>query len=201
MVRELLIATRNRNKQRELQKLLEPLGIRVLTVEDISFDREIEEDGATFEENALKKARETARETGYHCLADDSGLVVDALNGQPGILSARFAGEDADDQKNNEKLLALLHNVEEEKRKASFVCAISICSPAEELARITERCPGKIAWMPRGPGGFGYDPLFIPEGFDKTFAEIPAEIKNRISHRGKALKKAIPVLQKIFASD
>jgi XTP/dITP diphosphohydrolase len=198
MALEILLATRNQKKKLELQELLDNPGIRILTLEDIDHIPEIIEDGCTFEENAVKKARETAALSGYTCLADDSGLVVDALEGKPGIYSARFAGPEASDHENNEKLLDLLKDIEVGNRTARFICFIAISTPGGEVESVYGTCEGRIALAPRGKGGFGYDPLFIPAGYEESFGELPASIKNAISHRAQALKKCQPILAKFL---
>ncbi len=198
MALEILLATRNQKKKLELQELLDNPGMRILTLEDIEHIPEIIEDGCTFEENAVKKARETAALSGYTCLADDSGLVVDALEGKPGIYSARFAGPEASDHENNEKLLDLMKDIEVGKRTARFICVIAISTPGGEVESVYGTCEGRIALAPRGEGGFGYDPLFIPEGYEESFGELPASIKNTISHRAQALKKCQPILAKFL---
>lgn len=198
MKREILLATRNQNKKRELEEILHNLNIKIITLDDIASIPEIEEDQNSFEENALKKARITSRLTGYTCLADDSGLEVEALGGQPGIYSARFAGEGANDEQNNEKLLKMMDKVDKDRRKARFVCVIAVSDPGGNVLTLKGICEGSIACSPSGQGGFGYDPLFIPQGFSKSFAELTAEEKNSISHRGRALNKLKPVIEKVF---
>lgn len=191
MARTLVFATRNRGKLAELEALVAPLGLAVLSASSFPDLAEVEEDGATFAENAEKKAREVALATGLPALADDSGLVVDALGGAPGVLSARFAGPGADDRANNAKLLALLKDLPAERRAAHFACAMALADPdAASGARVhltQGRCDGQILSAPRGEGGFGYDPLFLVPSLGQTFAELPREVKNRISHRAKAL--------------
>jgi XTP/dITP diphosphohydrolase len=151
------------------------------------------EDGATYEENALKKATTLAEYSGYLTLADDSGLEVDALNGAPGIYSARYSGEEGDDQKNNEQLLDAMKEVPEDRRTARFVCVLALCAPHSRKPKkkmvVRESCEGRIAFSPKGQNGFGYDPLFFYAPFGKTFGEIDRETKATVSHRGKALKK------------
>lgn len=193
-MKKLLVATRNKGKLKELEELLLPLGIEVLSLDDIPFIPEIEEDGESFTANAIKKAKETSRLTGYVCLADDSGLVVDALDGQPGIYSARFAGENASDEENNEKLLELMKNVDQKGRTARFVCVIALSDPNGRIATVEGICEGSIGFTPQGENGFGYDPLFIPTGYKNSFAQLPSEEKQKISHRGQALRKAIPLI-------
>ncbi len=198
---ELVLATRNPDKIREIKKILGDLGIEILTFEDFPQFPKIKEDGSTLRENALLKAKEATKFTGKLSLADDSGLEVEWLGGAPGIYSSRFAGENASYEDNNRKLLSLLKNVPEPKRKATFRCVIAICRPVG--SRIKDKlvegvCQGKITTHPRGKAGFGYDPVFQPEGLDKTFAEIPLEEKNKISHRARALNKAREILQQII---
>ena len=188
---KLLLASRNRHKIEELQQMLVGLNIEVISLDDVPDMPVIEEDGNTFSENASKKASLTAMHTGFTCLADDSGLVVDALGGQPGVYSARFAGEEADDRKNNRKLLQMLQGVDGEKRRARFICVIAISDPQGNVHTVEGTCEGRIDYEERGTGGFGYDPLFIPEGYSQTFAELSREEKNQISHRGQALLKAL----------
>ncbi|MGI5921570.1 MAG: XTP/dITP diphosphatase [Syntrophomonadaceae bacterium] len=194
MINKLLLATRNKHKKQELQEILSDLNLEIVTLEDIEPLPEVEEDGQTFTANAIKKARITASLSGMITLADDSGLVVDALDGKPGVYSARFAGEHATDEENNRKLLKMLKNVPEPQRTARFQCVIAISSPEGKIATVEGSCEGRIALKPSGQGGFGYDPLFIPAGEERSFAMLSAEQKNRISHRGKALKKAKPVI-------
>lgn len=193
---KLLVATRNSKKKAELQQLLQELPVEIITLDDIQELPEVIEDGQSFEENAIKKARQTAQLSGFHCLADDSGLMVDALGGMPGIYSARFAGEGADDQKNNEKLLRMMRG--HESRTARFVCVIALCTPSGEVQTVTGCCQGRIDIKPTGQGGFGYDPLFIPRGYMESFAVLPAEIKNTISHRARALRKCKPLLEQLL---
>jgi len=194
----LLLATRNQGKKKEMQQILQELPIKIINLEDIEELPEIVEDGTSFVENAVKKAQQTAALSGYVCLADDSGLMVDALGGKPGIYSARFAGEEADDNKNNEKLLFMLKDVETEKRTARFICAVAVSDPAGKTRSVTGECEGKIAWEKKGTGGFGYDPLFVPLGNDQSFAQLTPEQKNSISHRAIALKKARQIIGEFF---
>lgn len=196
MQNKLLLASRNQNKKRELQEILKGMKLDVLTLDEINSIPEVEEDGNSFVENAIKKAVETAAKSALVCLADDSGLVVDALNGQPGIYSARYAGPDANDSKNNDKLLSMMKDIEAGHRTARFVCVIAISDKDGNVETVEGSCPGRIAFSPVGSGGFGYDPLFIPDGFEKSFAQLSAEEKNRISHRGKAIQKARPLIEK-----
>ncbi|WP_061214139.1 XTP/dITP diphosphatase [Syntrophomonas wolfei] len=198
MPRELLLATRNRKKKLELQEILRELDLNIITLEELPSLAEVEEDGNSFAENAIKKAVFTARASGKVCLADDSGLVVDALGGQPGIYSARFAGESAGDEENNQKLLKLMEMIEEDQRTARFVCVIALSDAQGNVQTVEGRCEGKIALVPAGKGGFGYDPLFIPRGYTQSFALLPSATKNLISHRGKALEQARPLIERLF---
>ncbi|MBE3586254.1 MAG: XTP/dITP diphosphatase [Thermoanaerobacter sp.] len=184
---KLVLATRNPGKVRELSQLLSPLGYEVLSLEHFPGVPEVVEDGATFKDNAVKKATAVARHTGQLALADDSGLEVDYLGGAPGVRSARFAGEGHDDRANNEKLLRLLAGVPPEKRTARFRCVVAVATPEGKVLTTEGTCEGIIAEEPRGEGGFGYDPLFYVPSCGKTFAELEPEVKNRISHRGRAL--------------
>jgi XTP/dITP diphosphohydrolase len=182
---ELVLATRNRKKVEEIRRIAAVSPISIYTLDDFPECPEVEEDGATFEENALKKATTVTRFTGKPALADDSGLEVAALNGAPGTLSARYAGEPADDRKNIEKLLRVMHDIN--KRDARFVCCIAFAVPDEETAVFYGYVNGYIGKEPRGYQGFGYDPVFYPMGLDRTFAEMRDEEKDAISHRGRAL--------------
>lgn len=196
---KILLATRNPRKKKELEQILHHMQVQILTLDEIEDIPETEEDGRTFEENAVKKACQSAAWSGYICLADDSGLMVDALQGQPGVYSARFSGENADDQSNNEKLLQMMAGVEEKDRTARFMCVIAISDPEGRVKTVSGSCEGRIARQPVGTGGFGYDPLFIPDGFNRSFAQLSAEEKNSISHRGRALKKCSSLIQEYLA--
>ncbi|HSQ63582.1 MAG TPA: RdgB/HAM1 family non-canonical purine NTP pyrophosphatase [Polyangiaceae bacterium] len=203
IVHSLVVATNNRGKLEELRALLEGLPIELLTLADVGAkDMVIVEDGATFEENAIKKARAVAEATMMLTLADDSGLEVDALGGQPGVRSARFAHERATDSENNAALLGRLEEVgdarDDGRFPARFRCVLALVDPyeAHEPHLSEGRCEGAITRTPRGTGGFGYDPLFLVEGGDKTMAELAAEEKNRISHRALACLRLRPVLER-----
>lgn len=185
---QLLVATGNAGKLREIRKLFAERSLEVLGLADVPSVPEAVEDGESFAENAEKKARHYAKATGLPTLADDSGLVVDALGGAPGVFSARYAGEDADDAANNRKLLAQLQGIPAAKRLAAFVCALALCEPEGDCRIFAGRLGGVLLEAPRGDGGFGYDPLFLVPEYGKTLAELPIEIKNRISHRGQALR-------------
>lgn len=186
---DILIASHNKKKAAELESMLGKYGFRVLSFDDIGFHDEIEETGETFEENSYIKAK-VACDMGYIGVADDSGLCVDYLSGRPGVYSARYSGADANDSKNNAKLLSELEGVPEEERGARFVSVITAVFPGEKETVITGKgmCEGRILESPRGDNGFGYDPLFYYEPFKKTFAELTSEEKNSISHRGKAIE-------------
>jgi XTP/dITP diphosphohydrolase len=193
---ELLVATRNHGKVREIRKALRGKGFRIRSLRDFEDVPDVEEDGRTFGENALKKARFYSRFFNLLTVSDDSGLVVDSLNGRPGIYSARFAGEKATDQENNKKLLSLMENVPPSRRDARFRCAIAIVSPRGEEEVVEGGCRGKIGFKEVGKKGFGYDPLFILPQLKKTVAQLTLDEKNRVSHRGKALKKLKRVIGK-----
>lgn len=184
---KIVLASRNRHKLKELQTLLgESIeDIEILSLDDVGLMEEIVEDGDTFEENALIKAQYAAS-SGYIGIGDDSGLTVDALNGAPGVFSARYAGEHGDDKANNQLLLKNLNDITD--RKAQFVCSIAAVFPSGESFTVNGIVEGEILREPRGNGGFGYDPLFWVDIFDKTLAEVTAEEKNSVSHRGKAVR-------------
>lgn len=192
----IVAATKNKHKIDEIQAITKEFGMDVVP-RDIAGvpDIEVEEDGSTFEENSEKKAREISALCGEITIADDSGLMVDALDGAPGVISARFAGEDASDAQNNEKLLALLETVDEAQRTARFVSVITMIYPDGRKIVARGECEGHMIYQPRGNNGFGYDPLFVPTGYDRTFAELTSEEKNKISHRAAALQKLRKILQ------
>jgi len=195
-MKTLVVATRNRGKLREIGAFLTGLVETVRCAADFPDFPETVEDCDTFELNALKKAREAMLHSGLPALADDSGLVVDALDGRPGVYSARFAGEDADDAANNRKLLEEMSSVPLEQRSCAFVCAMAFVSPDGREQVFVERVGGHVLTELRGSGGFGYDPLFLVDGFDRTMAELSVEEKNRISHRGLALSRFRSFLEK-----
>jgi len=201
---KLLVATTNPGKLAEIEAALKDLPVDILSLSDIQDRPEVAEDGSTFEENARKKARVLGDFTGHLTLADDSGLEVDALDGAPGIRSARFSGEGADDARNNEKLLRVLADLRWEKRAARFVCVMALYRPALGKPRewiFHGVCEGMIAFGLRGKNGFGYDPLFFYPPLGKTFGEIDRETKRRYSHRGKALLKVKQALLEMLQSD
>lgn len=199
MANKLVIATKNQGKLDEFKKILEPLNIEVFSLKDFPQIGEIEENGETFKANALIKAQTVNKLTGLVSLADDSGLEVDFLEGLPGVYSARFAGEPKDDKANNMKLLSLLEGVPIEKRTARFKCAIAIIDGEGKEYLVEGSCEGLIIDQEKGKEGFGYDPLFYVPLYQKTFAQLEMETKNKISHRGKATEKAIKTLNEIFA--
>ncbi len=185
-MKKIIIATRNEKKFEELKRLLEDTGNEFLSLNDFPYIEEIKEDGKTFEENAVKKAKEIMLKTGITAIADDSGLVVPALHGEPGIYSARYAGEPRDDKKNIEKLLERMKDLTE--RSAYFICVIALAEPDGDIRTFEGRVNGIITHEPKGDKGFGYDPVFIPQGMTRTFAEMEPEEKDRLSHRMMAIK-------------
>lgn len=185
----LVLATTNRGKIAELDRLLSGHGVEVVSARDLGFDQEVPETGETFADNALLKARAVSRALDLPALADDSGLVVEALVGRPGVYSARYAGPEADDAANNAKLLAEMAGVPPERRGAAFVCAMCCALPGGGLRTSEGRLAGRIALAPRGEHGFGYDPVFELPGRGLTVAQLSTEEKNAISHRGQALAR------------
>ncbi len=192
---EIVLATRNKKKIEEIRRITAGLPITVLSLSDYPHCPETVEDRDSFEGNATKKAVEVCQCTGKPALADDSGLEVDALGGAPGVYSARYAGEGATDVKNNEKLLAQLKTIPPDKRTAQFVCCMALAVPGGEMKTFFGTARGSIGAEPKGKTGFGYDPVFLPEGSDRTFAEMSGEEKDRLSHRGKALEKFVNFLR------
>jgi XTP/dITP diphosphohydrolase len=195
---DILVATRNAGKVREIRKALRGLGLRIHSLRDFRNVPEVEEDGRTFSENALKKARFYSNTYGRLTLSDDSGLEVDFLRGAPGIYSARFAGAKASDGENNLKLLCQMEGVPPSKRTAKFQCAIAIVSPGGREAVVEGKCSGKVGLKEVGRRGFGYDPLFMFPRLGKTMAQLTLEEKNEVSHRGKALRKLRKVIRKFL---
>jgi XTP/dITP diphosphohydrolase len=184
-----IVVTRNKGKIREIREALKGLRLRIHGLSDFPGVPEIDEDGKSFAENALKKARFYSKYFGKLTLADDSGLEVDALNGLPGVYSARYAGEEASSQENNRRLLREMQGLPISKRGARFKCILAMASPDGKEVTVEGSCKGRIGFREKGKRGFGYDPLFILPRRGKTMAELSLEEKNRISHRGKALKK------------
>jgi XTP/dITP diphosphohydrolase len=197
---QLLIATQNAHKRAEFQALLDGIPYELVLPAEIGLgDFDVEETGTTLAENAALKARAFARASGLLSLADDSGLFVDALNGEPGIYSKRYGGPGLDDAGRRRRLLEALQDVADEQRTARFEAVIAVAdplakTPQSELLMVHGICPGKIIHEDRGAGGFGYDPLFIPDGYDQTFAEMEPELKDRASHRGLAAAQILPLL-------
>ena len=199
-MRQLVLATHNLNKAREIEALLRDLPTKLVRLDQFPHVGKIEEDQDTLEENALKKAREVFKLTTLPSLADDSGLEVYFLNGEPGVHSSRYAGPRASDEENCKKLLAQLQGVPPRRRAARFGCVLALVGPdMEEVAEGI--CRGIIVESPRGKGGFGYDPIFQPEGYKQTFAEMPVDLKNSLSHRAKAVEKLRPVLSSYFRQE
>ncbi|MBU6384001.1 MAG: XTP/dITP diphosphatase [Verrucomicrobia bacterium] len=196
---ELVIASTNVHKVRELRNMLKPLGcFDLLSLCDFPNYVQPEETGTTFEENARLKAEHAAKALGRWVIAEDSGLVVPAINGEPGVYSARYAGKDATDVENRKKLLDAMQHLIDEDRQAFFECVIALASPKGVKKCVKGSCEGLLLAKERGGGGFGYDPLFVKHGYNKTFAEIGESVKNRISHRRKALDKILPVLESLM---
>ena len=198
-MKELLVATRNKGKVREIADLLAPCGIAVTSLLDCGPMPEIIEDGQTFRANAVKKAVIIAQHTGKLVMGEDSGLEVDALGGRPGIYSARYAGEEADDEKNNMKLLRELEGVPFNKRTARYCSAMALADRNHCVDVVEGFCEGVIAVEPRGTNGFGYDPLFYILSYQKTFGELPLEAKQSMSHRAEALRKFLKLLERYLA--
>lgn len=190
---EVIFASHNAGKIKEIKELLEPLGIKVKSAVDVDLP-DVAETGTTFAENSLLKSQTIAKLTGVPCIADDSGLCVDALNGAPGVYSARYA-PNRDFVKGMKKLLEEMAQSRNKSRKAHFSCVISLAFPDGEYKLFEGRVNGEIATVPSGEGGFGYDPLFVPEGYDCSFAQMPKSEKNKISHRGRAVAKLLEYLK------
>ncbi len=193
MIDEIVLATGNKGKVKEFEGLLHGIAVRIIGLGDLESPPEVVEDGETFLDNALKKARTIAKYSGKPALADDSGLAVDALGGRPGVYSARYSGDDATDEKNIDKLLGELGDAEH--RSARFVCFLALVTPDGKETVVSGKCEGVILTEPRGSGGFGYDPVFYLPEYGKTMAEIPADLKNRISHRARAAEKLVHILK------
>ncbi|MDO3660696.1 XTP/dITP diphosphatase [Bacillus sp. C28GYM-DRY-1] len=195
IMKEAIIATHNPGKVKEFKEILEPKGYDVKSLAEIGFTEEIEETGHTFEENAILKAEAVAKAVNKMVIADDSGLSIDNLGGRPGVYSARYAGEQKDDEANINKVLSELKGFEKEQRTARFRCALAVSIPGEETKTVEGHVEGYIAEEPRGQYGFGYDPIFIVKDKDKTMAELTSDEKNKISHRADALKKLSKLLE------
>ena len=197
----LVLGTRNRKKQAEIAEILGDLGLELADLTAWPDLPEVEETGTTFEENARLKAAAVAKGTGHWASGEDSGLVVPALGGAPGVWSARYAGKQGDDIANNAKLLTELDGFPDEKRGAYYVCAAALADPSGDVRAVVEgRCHGVIIREPRGRGGFGYDPLFLIPEYHRTFGELSATVKHALSHRGRALAKLRPVLRELLVT-
>jgi XTP/dITP diphosphohydrolase len=196
-----LLASRNKAKLAELQRILAPLaaGVQIVGLDDVPPYPEAPETGATFADNALLKARDGLRNTGLPTVADDSGLSVEAMNGMPGVLSARWCGRHGDDEANLRLLLAQLADTPDERLGAAFVCAAALVTPTGETV-VHGRMDGRLVREPRGANGFGYDPIFVPAGYEVTSAQLSAEEKDAISHRGKALRALAPHVADLAAA-
>lgn len=203
-MKKLIIASNNQGKINEIKKVLEDMPINVLSLKDIGLDIDVEEDGITFEENAKKKSEEIYKEliksgeSNFIVMSDDSGLEVEYLNGDPGVYSARYAGEHGNDKKNNEKLLLNLKGVSYDNRKARFVCQLALINDSNIYKSVTGIVEGYILEEERGYDGFGYDPLFLYQPLNKTFSELTIEEKNEISHRGIALRKLSEIIKEFL---
>ena len=198
MTVRLVLATRNAHKLTELEEILSAAGLDVSLEALPDSAPDVVEDGLTFAQNALKKARSAAEATGLPAVADDSGLCVEALNEMPGVLSARWAGSGKDDAANLALVLDQLRDVPDTHLGAHFACAMAIALPGGEDRVVGGRMDGSLVRAPRGDGGFGYDPVFLPDGHDRTTAEMPAAEKHAISHRGQALRALVPVLRELL---
>lgn len=200
--KKLILSTGNSDKIEEIKDILKELPVKILSKEDLDLgDLEVEENGDTLEENAIMKARAIAEKIQGIVIADDTGLFVNYLNGAPGVHSARYGGEEHNYNRNNKKLLEDLNGVPLEKRSAYFETVIAIVLEDKSIKTLYGRCNGTIALEPRGSEGFGYDPLFIPEGYDKTFGELGKDIKNQIGHRARALNQLKEEMDKILTGD
>jgi XTP/dITP diphosphohydrolase len=197
-MKEVIIATKNPGKAKEFEKIFASRGVAVRTLLDFPELPEVEETGSTFEENAVLKAEKISKALNKMVIGDDSGLIVDALGGKPGIYSARYAGEPKNDQKNIEKVLSELKGVEEESRTARFYCALAVAIPGQETYTVSGTCEGRILEEPRGSNGFGYDPIFYVPEKGVSMAELSSNEKNQISHRANALKKLDSELDSIL---
>jgi XTP/dITP diphosphohydrolase len=198
---EVIIATKNPGKAKEFIRMFEPHGIKVKTLLDFPEMEDIEETGQTFEENAILKAEAVCKQFGQMVIADDSGLIVDTLNGRPGIYSARYAGEEKNDEANNDKLLAELRDVKEQDRTARFYCALALALPGKNTITVNGKCEGSVLFERRGTYGFGYDPIFLVTEMNRSMAEITPEEKTQISHRAKALQKLEVQLSELFSKE
>jgi len=193
---EILIATNNLGKVKEIKDILDGRKINILTMKSFPHLPKIEEDGKNYQENAFKKASKISEYTGKICLADDSGLEIDYLKGKPGIYSSRWGNSDGE---RINKVLKLIENVPLNKRNAKFVCAAVLVFPDGKTYMVKEECKGIIGFQPKGEHGFGYDPIFLLPEYEKTFAELGDKVKNQISHRGKAMKKMVEIINELVS--
>ncbi|MCR2820597.1 XTP/dITP diphosphatase [Lederbergia panacisoli] len=198
MKRQVLIATKNRGKAREFEALFSAFDVEILTLLDLNDSPDVDETGSTFEENATIKAEAISNMTGKIVIADDSGLVIDELDGRPGIFSARYAGEDKNDEANIDKVLFEMKDVPEEKRTARFYCALAIAGPYIKTIVVNGKCEGMILNERQGENGFGYDPIFYVVDAGKSMAEMSSNEKNKISHRAEALNNLKPLIKELF---
>ncbi len=197
MDKTIVLSTHNKGKLAEFEGLAKRLGFNIITRDEagIPHDFDVVEDGTTFEENSYKKAYEVMKMCGLPTMADDSGLMVDALDGQPGVYSSRFGGVEGDAVRNYTKLLEMMKDLPEEKRNAHFTTVITLIYPDGETIVAKGECHGKINEVPVGDKGFGYDPVFVPDGYKETFAQLGPEVKNQFSHRAKALEELERILE------
>lgn len=200
-MKNVIIATKNSGKAKEFKKMFEPYKIEVKTLLDFPDFEDIEETGQTFEENAIIKAEAVSKQLNQMVIADDSGLIIDALNGRPGVFSARYAGVNKDDEANNEKVLSELMGLDQKDRSARFYCALAFANPGQETITVHGTCEGSILFERKGTNGFGYDPIFQVSELDKSMAEITPDDKNRISHRAKALKELEHHMKALFSKE
>ncbi|WP_408007120.1 XTP/dITP diphosphatase [Pseudalkalibacillus sp. A8] len=188
-MKKVIIASHNEGKVKEFREMFKEFGLKVVSLRDLDFHEEIEENGSTFKENASIKAETIANHFQEPVIADDSGLEIDALDGRPGIYSARYAGEEKDDEANLKKVLAEMEHVPEKDRSARFICVLAIARPGKETSSVEGKCEGIILHEKRGDHGFGYDPIFYLPAMGKTLAQLEPGEKNKISHRAKALRE------------
>lgn len=200
-MREIIIATKNKGKAKEFERMFHPFGLQVKTLLDYENIEDIEETGKTFEENAILKAEEVAKKVNQVVIADDSGLIVDALNGAPGVYSARYAGLDKNDEENIDKVLEELKEIPEQDRTARFYCALAVAIPNSKTMTVSGTCEGLILHERKGNNGFGYDPIFFVKELGKSMAELGSEEKSQISHRGRALEKLKKRLSSILEGE
>ncbi|MBS4194865.1 XTP/dITP diphosphatase [Lederbergia citri] len=196
--KQVIIATKNKGKAKEFEELFSALNVETLTLLDLDNAPDVEETGNTFEENATIKAEAISNMTGKIVIADDSGLVIDELDGRPGIYSARYAGEHKNDEENIDKVLLEMKDVPDKKRTARFFCALAVSGPNMDTMVVTGKCEGKILTERKGANGFGYDPIFFAIDPGKPMAELSSEEKNKISHRAAALNNLKPIINELF---